>query len=123
MGAYYRQNQVITDSKTWQDILQSGIATNYDLGGLKIGSDMLPGLRDELAKSIEELRNEGSSTQDAIRGVGQLFATEMKNFMQQLQARSEADGGSEMAATLQQMLDLQRKNNDINSKILQVSRG
>jgi hypothetical protein len=115
VGAFDRAANTITDPKTWQTILQSGIATNFDLGVTKIGTTMLPEIRGLMADEIEKLTAGGATVEQAVSQVREEFGRFMSEFIE-TQQRS-----GDLRPLLEEMISLQRTQNSTSSKILQVS--
>ena len=70
LGAFDKATQLITDPATWKQILNSGIATNYDLGAVKVGTETAPGIGDTLGKMVKELTESGKAdTTTALKEV------------------------------------------------------
>jgi hypothetical protein len=115
LGAFDRAANIITDPKTWQTILQSGIATNFDLGGMKAGSGMLPELRGLMAEEIEILTAQGATVEQAVGQVREEFGKFMAEFLRQQQQ------GGNLAPLLQELISLQRNQNSTSEKMLQVA--
>jgi len=115
VGAFDRAANTITDPKTWQTILQSGIATNFDIGVTKIGTTMLPEIRGLMADEIEKLTASGATVEQAVSQVREEFGRFMSEFIE-TQQRS-----GDLRPLLEEMISLQRTQNSTSSKILQVS--
>jgi hypothetical protein len=115
LGAFDRATNTITDPKTWQAILQSNIATNYDVAGLKIGSAMLPEIRGLLAEEVANLAAGGNTVEQAVALVREEFGQIMRDFLASQQS------GRAMEPLLQELISLQRSQNTVSEKILQVS--
>ena len=118
LGAFDSATQTITDTKTWDKILQSGIATNYNVAGIDIGSKMLPEIKNLLAQEIGDLVGQGASVDTAVQKVGAEFKAVMKDWIDQQQSLS---GNDVLVQQLVELANLARQSNNTQSRILQVS--
>ena len=132
LGAFDKATEIITDPDTWKQILNSGIAMNYQMGEAKIGTSMDPEIGNEIGRMIKELKDSGGlDTATALKEVVDQFRavmqTGVKNYLDQSerQISSFVDSNPEvgklltdMTDTMAQMARLQQTSNDIQQKIL-----
>lgn len=125
MGAFDKNTQTITDPDTWKQILQSGIATNYDLGVVKLGTEVIPNIGIEIGerlKEIQEQHNVDKTT--ALQGVAEEFRTAMREAMAEMsrtQGQTAAPGLEELVPIMQELVRTNRDQYDVQRKILQAS--
>ena len=105
----------LTDFDSKRMINLSGIGTNMQVGAVKMGSDMAPGVREALVDMVENLRNEGVSTQDALKATLDNFQTAMTDFLK-TQSGNNNEG---MVGVMMQLADLQRQQLGYSKKIAQ----
>ena len=92
LGAFDRATETITDPRTWQKILQSGIATNVDLGPVEVGTKM--GGADigidigERVKEIMTINN--TDITDALSQVKDEFNTAARQIVESMQQQQNA---------------------------------
>ena len=105
----------LTDFDSKRMINLSGIGTNMQVGPATIGSTMGPGVREALVDMVENLRNEGVSTQDALKATLDNFNTAMSNFL-----NTQSGGTQEgLAKVMYDLVDIQRQQLGTSRKILQ----
>lgn len=105
----------LTDFDSKRMINLSGIGTNMQVGAVKMGSDMAPGVREALVDMVENLRNEGVSTQDALKATLDNFQSAMTDFLK-TQSGNNNEG---MVGVMMQLADLQRQQLGYSKKIAQ----
>ena len=126
MGAFDKASQTITDPATWKEIINSGIAMNYDLGMAKIGTQMGDGIGQEMAQRLNDIVAENGVNQkeafDIMRTefveAMKTITTEMFQKMTKETATPESDA---LIAGIDALIAKQSEANDISKKILQVS--
>lgn len=123
MGAFDKASQTITNPKVWKEVLNSGIAVNYDVGMVQLGSKILPNMGELLANRIKELQTEqGVDQKEAFNSMFAEFRSSMKEFYGQMLANKEQEGANEQVlSVLGELVNKQSEANDISKKILQVS--
>jgi hypothetical protein len=113
LGAFDKATQIITDPATWKQILNSGIATNYDLGPAKVGLTMnhsnlplgestkkdAPGIGEDIGNWVKKFKEaDGLDTTTALNKVIAELRTVMQESIKNTQAEYQADykegGGS-----------------------------
>jgi len=121
LGAYDAATKMITDPTTWKQILSSGIATNYNLGMVEIGTKMLPGIGAEIGERIQELKSTGGAdTAAAIKQVAGEFKTAMLEAVRNMGGGDPAVAAGQLSA-LTQLVQEQRNSNDLQKKMLQAA--
>ena len=123
LGAFDRATETITDPNTWRQILNTGIATNMQIGMAEFGTKMIPGIGNEIGERIKEIvetSNNQADVSQALRAVTEEF----KTMMQGVVNMSQGDPGRTMVlqTLLSELIKEQRTNNDITKKMLQVAR-
>ena len=126
MGAFDKASQTITDPATWKEIINSGIAMNYDLGMAKIGTQMGDGIGQEMAQRLNDIVAEnGVNQKEAFDIMRTEFVEAMKTItteMFQKMAKETATPESDaLIAGIDALIAKQSEANDISKKILQVS--
>jgi len=125
MGAFDKATQTITDVNTWKEIINSGIAMNYDVGMAKIGTEAIPGIGREMAQRVSEIVAEkGVDQKDAFNVMAQEFKTAMASAVKEILKSTEDTKGANFDALTEGIRDLvskQSEANDISKKILSVS--
>ena len=126
MGAFDKASQTITDPATWKEIINSGIAMNYDLGMAKIGTQMGDGIGQEMAQRLNDIVAEnGVNQKEAFDIMRTEFVEAMKTItteMFQKMAKETATPESDaLSAGIDALIAKQSEANDISKKILQVS--
>lgn len=124
MGAFDRASQTITNPETWKQIINSGVAMNYDMGMAKIGTSIIPGIGIEIGLAVKELQAQKSvDTETAIKEISKQFAEALPGIFQasmanNANAQANSSGTQEMAGLLQQLVEVTKSSNDIQTKIL-----
>jgi hypothetical protein len=123
VGAFERATQTITNPEVWRKIIESGIATNIQLGQAEFGTKMLPGIANEIGERIKEIVENTDQNQNFAQAMQQV-TQEFKSLMQGVAKMGQGDGGRilELQGLLAEMVREQRQTNDINKKMLQVAR-
>jgi hypothetical protein len=122
LGAYDAATKMITDPTTWKQILNSGIAMNYDLGMAEIGTKMLPGIGAEIGERIQELKSTGGAdTASAIKQVANEFKAAMADAVQNMSAGGKDSLAGEQLMMLTQLVREQQNSNDLQKKMLQAA--
>ena len=122
VGAFDKTSQIITDTATWKQILSSGLATNYKLVNAEIGTKGLPGIDQDMADRLKEIKEQGNTTTEAaLKQVGEELIKGMSSMAEQfavtMTARALSVDSSEIAL-LQELVSATKNGNDINTKIL-----
>ena len=124
VGAFDKVSQTITDPKMWKDILSSGLATNYQLGAATLGTQGIPGLGNDIAERLKEIKEQtNTDSESALKLVADEFKSAMATMSQQLaqMAGNQNEGGMSGLASLMQELVTATKNGvDVQEKILRV---
>jgi hypothetical protein len=128
MGAFDKATQTITDPATWKEIINSGIAMNYDLGMAKIGTLMGggEGVGQILGQRLNDIVADNGVNQkeafDIMRAefieAFKIITTEAFGKMAKEAATPETDA---LLAGIDALIAKQSEANDISKKILQVS--
>jgi len=125
VGAFDKVSQTITDPKMWKDILSSGLATNYQLGAATLGTQGIPGLGNDIAERLKEIKEQtNTDSESALKLVADEFKSAMASMSQQLaqMAGNQNEGGMSGLASLMQELVTATKNGvDVQEKILASS--
>jgi len=126
MGAFDKASQTITDPATWKEIINSGIAMNYDLGMAKIGTQMGDGIGQEMAQRLNDIVAEnGVSQKEAFDIMRTEFVEAMKTIttemFQKMAKESATPETDALIAGIDALIAKQSEANDISKKILQVS--
>jgi hypothetical protein len=121
LGAFDQASQTITDPKTWNKILGSGLASNLQMGMADFGTKLLPGLAVEIGERIKEIITTAGTrpeTEPSIQQVAQEFRKVLQEFLQ------TQDNQAPMATVqlLSQLVREQQQGNDITKKMLQAVR-
>ena len=124
VGAFDKVSQTITDPKMWKDILSSGLATNYQLGAATLGTQGIPGLGNDIAERLKEIKEQtNTDSESALKLVADEFKSAMTSMSQQLaqMVGNQNEGGMSGLASLMQELVTATKNGvDVQEKILRV---
>jgi hypothetical protein len=126
MGAFDKATQTITDPATWKEILNSGIAMNYDLGMITVGSKMVDGLAQEMGQRLNDIVAEnGVSQKEAFDIMRTEFVEAMKSTVTEMfrdvAGKTAAPENDALLAGIDALIAKQSEANDISKKILQVS--
>jgi len=125
VGAFDKVSQTITDPKMWKDILSSGLATNYQLGATTLGTQGIPGLGDDIAERLKEIKEQtNTDSESALKQVTEEFKSAMATMSQQLaqMAANQNEGAMGGVASLLQELVTATKNGvTVQERILQTS--
>jgi hypothetical protein len=126
VGAFDKTSQIITDPATWKQILSSGLATNYNLVNANIGTKGLPGLDQDMADRLKEIKEQGNiTTEEALKQVAEELKIGMSSMAEQfavtMTSRAYSVDSSEIAPLLQELVSATKNGNDINTKILATS--
>jgi Sec-independent protein translocase protein TatA len=123
VGAFNKTSQIITDTATWKQILSSGLATNYDLVNANIGTKGLPGLGQDMADRLKEIKEQGNTTTEAaLKQVGEELKIALSSMAEKyavaMTSQALSVNPSEIAPLLQQLVEVTKSSNDIQTKIL-----
>jgi hypothetical protein len=126
MGAFDKASQTITDPATWKEIINSGIAMNYDLGMITVGSKMVDGLAQEMGQRLNDIVAEnGVSQKEAFDIMRTEFVEAMKSTVTEMfrdvAGKTAAPENDALLAGIDALIAKQSEANDISKKILQVS--
>ena len=124
MGAFDKATQTITDPATWKEILNSGIATNYNLGMMEVGTKMIPNIGQDMTQRMSEIvAEQGVDQKAAFEVMTQEFKTAMmsvvKDMFKDTEEKSYNFGA--LADGIRDLVSKQSEANDISKKILAVS--
>jgi hypothetical protein len=125
LGAFDKATQTITDPSTWKEILSSGIATNYELGVAKLGTESIPQIGEEIAARIKELQDQSNVDKStALKVVGEEFRAAMREAMAEMvrtSGEAAAPGMEHLAGILQELVRTSQTSVDVQKKILQAN--
>lgn len=126
VGAFDKTSQIITDPATWKQILSSGLATNYKLVNAELGSKMLPGLDQDMADRLKEIKEQGNTTTEAaLKQVGEELKQGLSSMAEKLAVtmtgRALSMETSEMLPYLQELISATKSGVDVQQKILATS--
>ena len=97
---------------------------NYDMGMAKIGTSIIPGIGIEIGNAVKDLQAQKSvDTETAIKEIAKQFAEALPGIFQasmanNANAQADGSGTQEMAGLLQQLVEVTKSSNDIQTKIL-----
>lgn len=124
-GAFDKASQTITDTKMWKDILTSGMATNYDLGMVKLGTYAIDGLGDVLAERLKEIKEQSNvDSATALREVREEYHTLFKGMADMISERVSKSGvdpvtsSEEITTLLRELVSSTKNSVDVQQKIL-----
>lgn len=117
LGAFDRATNTITDPAVWKEVMKSGIATNYEVAGMKLGSATGGGFQNELAAMVESLKNEGLSTSDALQATLDRFRTDMQEAVRTM----SGPGGEGLMQMMSELIALQKRSNVTSERLLQTA--
>jgi hypothetical protein len=131
IGAYDEKTQTITDTEAWKKILHSGMATNYDMGPAKVGTEQFgPDAGNILGDRLKEIMDmDKTSLTDAIKQLQEEFKTVVQQLGKDLAQNAAApivEGAddsvmAEVAKSMTELVNKMSESNDIQGKILQYS--
>ena len=123
LGAYDAATKMITDPTTWKQILNSGIAMNYNLGIAEIGTKMLPGIGAEIGERIQELKSSGgdADTGSIIKQVAGEFKTALADAVRNMTGGSDPAMAAGQLNALNQLIQEQKNSNSIQEKLLRAA--
>jgi hypothetical protein len=131
VGAYDDKTQTITDTEAWKKILHSGIATNYDMGPAKVGTEQFgPDAGNVLGDRLKEIMDmDKTSLTDAIKQLQEEFKAATQQMVKDLAQNAAApivEGAddsvmAEVAKSMSELVNKMSESNDIQGKILQYS--
>ncbi len=131
VGAYDEKTQTITDTEAWKKILHSGIATNYDMGPAKVGTEQFgPDAGNVLGDRLKEIMDmDKTSLTDAIKQLQEEFKAATQQMVKDLAQNAAApivEGAdesvmAEVAKSMTELVNKMSESNDIQGKILQYS--
>ena len=126
VGAFDKTSQIITDTATWKQILSSGLATNYKLVNAELGTKALPGMDQDMADRLKEIKEQGNTTtEEALKQVAEELKQGLSSMAEQfavtMTSRALSVDPSEIAPLLQELVFATKNGNDINTKILAAS--
>ena len=131
VGAYDEKTQTITDTDAWKKILHSGIATNYDMGPAKVGTEQFgPDAGNVLGDRLKEIIDmDKTSLTDAIKQLQEEFKAATQQLAKDLAQNAAApivEGAdesvmAEVAKSMSELVSKMSESNDIQGKILQYS--
>ena len=131
VGAYDEKTQTITDTDAWKKILHSGIATNYDMGPAKVGTEQFgPDAGNVLGDRLKEIMEmDKTSLTDAIKQLQEEFKAATQQMVKDLAQNAAAptvEGAdesvmAEVARSMSELVNKMSESNDIQGKILQYS--
>ena len=126
VGAFDKTTQIITDPETWKQILSSGLATNYKLVNAELGTKALPGLDQDMADRLKEIKEQGNTTTEAaLKQVGEELKQGLSSMAEQfaviMTGRALSMETSEMLPYLQELISATKNGVDVQQKILASS--
>ena len=115
-------SQTITDPKIWKDILSSGLATNYQLGAATLGTQGIPGLGEDIASRLKEIKEQpNTDSESALKMVTDEFKAAMAALapqLAQLTLEQNQDSMGGVASLLQELVAATKNGVDVQEKIL-----
>jgi hypothetical protein len=125
VGAFDKVSQTITDPKMWKDILSSGLATNYQLGAATLGTQGIPGLGDDIAERLKEIKEQNNTdSASALKMVTDEFKAAMAALapqLSQMASNQNENAMSGVASLLQELVSATKNGVDVQEKILASS--
>jgi hypothetical protein len=126
VGAFDKTSQIITDPATWKQILSSGLATNYKLVNAELGTKALPGIDQDMADRLKEIKEQGNTTTEAaLKQVGEELIKGMSSMAEKfavtMTGRALSMDSSEIAPLLQELVSATKNGVDVQQKILASS--
>jgi hypothetical protein len=122
VGAFDKMSQTITDPKIWKDILSSGLATNYQLGAATLGTQGIPGLGEDIASRLKEIKEQpNTDSESALKMVTDEFKAAMAALapqLAQLTLEQNQDSMGGVASLLQELVAATKNGVDVQEKIL-----
>jgi hypothetical protein len=120
MGAFDKATQTITNPDVWKEIINSGIAMNFELGVAQLGTAVIPGIGEEIAARIKEIQEQHNTDgSKALEQAGVEFRAAMAEALaEMLRTKGEtsmpgmdhvAEGIREMARTNASQLEVMQK--------------
>ncbi len=120
MGAFDKATSTITNPAVWKEIINSGIAMNFELGVAQLGTAVIPGIGEEIAARIKEIQEQHNTDgSKALEQAGVEFRAAMAEALaEMLRTKGEtsmpgmdhvAEGIQEMARTSASQLEVMQK--------------
>lgn len=120
MGAFDKATSTITNPAVWKEIINSGIAMNFELGVAQLGTAVIPGIGEEIAARIKEIQEQHNTDgSKALEQVGVEFRAAMGEALaEMLRTKGEtgipgmehvAEGIRDMARTNDRQLEVMQK--------------
>jgi hypothetical protein len=123
VGAFDKTSQIITDPATWKQILSSGLATNYNLVNAELGTKSLPGLDQDMADRLKEIKEQGNTTTEAaLKQVGEELKIALSSMAEKyavaMTSQALSINPSEITPLLQELVSATKNGVDVQQKIL-----
>jgi len=120
MGAFDKATSTITNPDVWKEIINSGIAMNFELGVAQLGTAVIPGIGEEIAARIKEIQEQhNTDSSKALEQVGVEFRAAMAEALAEMLRTSGetvmpgmehvAEGIRDMARTNDRQLEVMQK--------------
>jgi len=124
VGALDQQSKIITDPKTWKQMMGSDMLANYDMAALDVGTKALgPDIGNDIGERIKEVMvtntNDASSV---ITKMKEEFQTSMSEMVKQMTEKT-ADSGiqAEMLSVLQNIARTNSQSAEASTRLLRAS--
>ena len=125
VGAFDKVSQTITDPKMWKDILSSGLATNYQLGAATLGTQGIPGLGDDIAERLKEIKEQtNTNAESALKQVTEEFKAALANLapqLAQMAGNQNENGIGGLSSLMQELVTATKNGVSVQERILQTS--
>lgn len=123
LGAFDRATDTITDPKTWQTILQSGIATNVNVGALDVGTRLAgPDIGVDIGERIKEIMaTKDTDLKDAMREVTKEFNSTMVQIFDTIKSQQNSGIQMEILQTLNSINRNQGRAADASQRMADVA--
>jgi phage gpG-like protein len=115
MQAVDKAANIMTDSKIYQNILQRGISTSFDLGMVKTNEVLVPELRGLVAEEINNLDIRSTNVENTVSQVREEFGRLLSGLIETQQRQGNT------VPLLQELVTLQRDQNSTSLKLLQAA--
>jgi hypothetical protein len=123
LGAFDKATQTITDPKIWQNILQSGIATNVNLGAVEVGTKM--GGADigiDIGERVKEvMTTNNADITEALRTVKEEFNSAMLQVVEGMKRQQDPQIQMEILQVLNSINRNQGRTADASQRMADVA--
>ena len=123
LGAFDKATQTITNPETWQRILQSGIGTNMEVGGIDLGTRLAgPDIGVDIGERIKEIMaTKDTDLKDAIREVTKEFNSAMAQVFETIKSQQNPGIQMEILQTLTAINRNQGRTADASQRMADVA--